>query len=534
MCCKKKFKFKESCQFYDLYSKNSLDLPLDDNELCVFHSNNIKWQKEHGFTKELKKYISIANKDDSIETISFAGCNFVSKNYSPEIEGILEICNIKFLKFIEFSEVNFIAETIFKNCSFSKGIYFSGTKSNGLSFIENSFDSIQIDNCLNTKDIIFLRSILNKEFSMLNCEIHGQFIIGECEMLDHISFRRVIYKVHTYSQEELEPIYLPVHFYDIKFKKGFKFFECKFEIGLNIENCEFNSNCEFVDTLFSIHEPVKFENIIVNDNLYFVGSEGNKLFNYISSLDLKINGKVYFENVNLIYLDEKSFTSIKLFEKQQKVNIGKGCLKYKYRTHEKLLKINNDLQNLVIEFIQTFVTFFIKHNGKNLGFEILHKDSEKVIYYYFSDQQDITQEEFEKQLEKTEIDLWSFIRNPEILYNENILRSEKEGKSKDLKQVLNTKFIEKFIYAKDALVNSMSLFFKIGARIQHKKITEDEISKIISSIHFGESESDINGKVIYQIIINNYNNQQLIGVNKNNIEINGNNNIAIQKNSMSK
>ena len=42
MCCKKKFKFKESCQFYDLYSKNSLDLPLDDNELCVFHSNNKK------------------------------------------------------------------------------------------------------------------------------------------------------------------------------------------------------------------------------------------------------------------------------------------------------------------------------------------------------------------------------------------------------------------------------------------------------------------------------------------------------------
>jgi len=161
--------------------------------------------------------------------------------------------------------------------------------------------------------------------------------------------------------------------------------------------------------------------------------------------------------------------------------------------------------------------FFTNHKGTNLGLEILHRDTEKITFFYFTDQRDITQKQFEQYLETQEDTTKNnSARAKELSVNDNNN---------------SPRFIDQFIYAKDVLVNTMSNFFKLGARIQQDKCNEQELERILNTIHFGNKKLPINEKVVYQIILNNYNGTQLINVNKNNVlEIEGSGNTVIQGN----
>jgi len=79
-----------------------------------------------------------------------------------------------------------------------------------------------------------------------------------------------------------------------------------------------------------------------------------------------------------------------------------------------------------------------------------------------------------------------------------------------------------YLYAKDVLSDVMNSFFKIGSRIQHNKISIQDVGKILNSIHFGNKELPVHEKIVYQVIINNYGKTQLVNITKNNrIEIEG-------------
>jgi len=170
--------------------------------------------------------------------------------------------------------------------------------------------------------------------------------------------------------------------------------------------------------------------------------------------------------------------------------------------------------------------------------EILHRDTEKIIFFYFTDQRDISQKQFEQYLEQTEENLWMLIKNPEVGSLALIQEDTAKRNLVQTKQSSNNsnapRFIDQFIYAKDVLVNTMSNFFKLGARIQQDKCNEQELERILNTIHFGDKKLPIDEKVVYQIILNNYSGTQLINVNKNNVlEIKGNENTIIQGNEKS-
>jgi len=120
------------------------------------------------------------------------------------------------------------------------------------------------------------------------------------------------------------------------------------EIGLKVEDCEFYGSCEFTDVDFSFHKPTEFKNVLVEDNLNFTGINERKLFNYNISLDLDIKGKVYFEHANLIFLDENSLAAVLAYERQEKVRIGKGCIKYRYQTKPKNIDTKRNLKLYIL------------------------------------------------------------------------------------------------------------------------------------------------------------------------------------------
>jgi len=560
-----KIQYKNKLGRNDKYNSCSIirqfpnkEIPHDKDGFCLFHSKDIKWKLENNFNLHLTELIKELNDSENNRIIDLREFVFIADKNSN-----FELSDIEFKKSVFLNGARFIDDSILKNLKFTKKADFKSVIFNGkLEIIDTEVDNLNLENSTFNKIIVsnlksnglnfmyskfeekaIFENLFSKSYTEFsNAVFKDTASFNNCEFKSLVNFSSANFQAKNIYKKE-------ARFENVKFNETVDFEQTNFNCMTTFLKTIFNKDASFIDTNFSMiknivlgrKNAVNFLDINVGESciMEFKSSDAkNKIFKHdVYFRNEVIDGSMVFENVNFNKIDDKARIRLLKLQKENKVIIGRGCLKYLHQTETRTIFLNGNLQGLVVELMNTYSNFFIEHNGFNLGFEILERDDEKIEYFYFSDEPNLTKEQFEERLGKTEAELWTIVQNPEIVENaqtkiisnsQNIDNTEIENMNKTPMKTVQS-FVDKFLYAKDLVVNITSSFFKIGSRISHNKISETELKKILNTIHFQNSGIKLDEKVVFQVINNNFNQTQLMYVNKNNtLEIKGNNNFVAQ------
>ncbi|MGJ8743602.1 hypothetical protein [Polaribacter sp.] len=468
---------------------------IDENGFCIFHSKNETWKNENKFRTHLEKIICYFEEDSLQKNIFLEDIIFTT-----DIGNLFN--NREFKKNIKFNHSQFngvltLESSLFKNIDFTsvifkKSVYFNNLIINDVVFKNTCFKSKIIIDKSNFNDFFMLNTLFNGGFSISNSIFNSNSFFQNIKTnLDKsinqgVSFKNIHFK--NYTTFELSEFNSVVDFKKIIIHKVLVF-----------HNTQFNYN-----EPLPIISSVTFEQIYIKEKgrLEFRGSLENKMFNKVQDVSFfqeEIQGKLFFE-----YTDFTKFTPLSRERligatkvENAKVIIGVGCKKYYNRTALKSIEIDDENQNLVLELCNTFIDYFTKNGGFNLGVEFVSKTNQNIQFFYFSDEI-ITYNKFETQLQKSEQNMWRLIK----VEGDNLST-----------QLPKNNLPSKIINATDTMINLISLVLKIGSRIPFGLITKEEISHLLNTTLPPNCKPN-NGLIVNQIILFGIKNTQSFQVNK--------------------
>jgi hypothetical protein len=502
-------------QVITLISEERINIPTDDEGLCIFHSKNHSWKRENGFGKYLDVLLnSFKNTPDS---------NYELGEITFPIDSSFKIINHQFDKVVSFSGSTFGSSVKFMGVNFNKGVDF------GNAIFENSAEFV---------DTNFLDGV-----SFTNCNFKKQLTLknGKYKDLD-LSKTRVKGTTHIEKISVEQPVYFNASFFD----NGFTLLKCTFQhfaffdnstfstsssFSMLIRECEFYNQVDFTDALFNciftfedvkaigceiafVNTKFNFQGVNTSSisnlkgtnflsltldkeaTVNFIGKSDDKLFNHeVVFFKENINsGYIRFENANFKYLDTKTrerFLELSKIE-DSKIIIGSGCFKYKYQTDIIQVSVRNQNQDLVQELTNAFSSYFNHKGSFNLGVEFVSRTPDFVKLFYFTDE-DISEKEFLSRFDKVHFDFWSLIGN----------------KKKDIEQNNLPAFQ---LSDSEALVNLQSLLYKCKLRSDYGSLEHGEIIEIINSLNVLNTKL-INPSITINVINENYSQKTLFSVN---------------------
>jgi hypothetical protein len=183
------------------------------------------------------------------------------------------------------------------------------------------------------------------------------------------------------------------------------------------------------------------------------------------------------------------------------VEIGAGCIKYRFQTPLRSIVISQGNSALVVEICQVFANYFTATNGFNLGVEIVERDNAKIRLFYFTDE-DITEAMFLERLKRTEQSLWNLL-------------SHRPKEELRLLEAVNTEagFLAQpnwLIDAIDGLSALMGTFFRVGARIALGQWREADTRGLLSAIQFSTGGAE-RAFDLHQVLVAKYTGSSLFG-----------------------
>lgn len=482
---------------------HSITLPIDHLGKCIFHSVDIQWKIKNDFCNRFEDLIILIRQDKKIKEVDFREFIFIGTNDTSSKEKYsLKLLNHDFEYPVVFDDAKFKESIQVKGIKFSGKVSFRKTEFNEAVFFENctmngaDFDRATFNNTARFSDIIF---------TSYTTFIGAKFLNGL--KLDKSVFKHVVYFDDCLFA--VKNIFKSVtRFLKVVFDYTLGFDNAVFECAVLFENVEFKNKADFLDTQFNLKQSVnavqntvEFKDIIVRDAgiLSFASTnESNKIFNQdvgFRYAEEDLEGLIRFENANFQYITQESQKRLKHSEKLGKVEIGKGCLKYRLRSQMISLEINQANQNIIIEIIQTFANYFTRHNGFNLGIEILERNDKRISYIFFSDE-NISPEEFENRLKETEYDLWDllFIKKDDIPLKN---RLENQGSSSDLIKTI------------DGISSLISTLFRVKVRADMGHWPLEATSALVQAFNFNQPPRIVIEN-LHSTIIENYNQEILI------------------------
>lgn len=300
-----------------------------------------------------------------------------------------------------------------------------------------------------------------------------------------------------------------VLFSNVQFGGHLSFKDSVFACPVEFRKTVFKGNSEFLDTIFQASKSrsryasadVQFHQINIEEKgvLVFEGSSGDrKLFesDVEFSFAEEITGFVRFVNVNFQKISKPSRDLLARLEKLGLVEIGSGCIKYRYQTEPKIIKIDKDCQNLILEIAHTFSNYFTAQNGFNLGVEIIERHADRVHLFYFTDE-NIAEDEFHDRLLLTEKQLWG-------LLGMGPLDANFVGRNGQVHALAQPAKENALINGVDGLSGLLSTFFRVSVRISLGKWTQADTHALVNSVKFNENFPVIQPMVLHQTIVNNY------------------------------
>lgn len=388
------------------------DLPVDVEGKCIFHSTQLDWKADNDFVTFLKRYINQCSVNK--QKVDLREVHFVAKKGKAEIDYIdcLGDANLECSHFhhvilmrgknkkkeiggrLHFNGCIFHHDVIFNNCVFHQDLIIEN-----ISQEENKGSlNIEIEHCLFE---YFFEWNNQTDFS-------ADITLSECEFNDYFSIDSL-------------------HIIDGNFEIMNNVFNKLFIISNSVINTEiidfshnnFKDDAEFKEV--ELKGRTLFNHPKVEGKLMFSGSTEHKIFYGRTEFKLHvkdIRGQIIFQHAQLMVIEKSDLDVLKNMEKlgdgeEKKVKIGPGCIKYRWQTPAKTLKIGTRQSYIIEDLTRTFASFLSNSIQKNIGVEIVDRTRHEITFFYFSDENFVDQEfqELFIQGQQAFFDIMSGVKN---------------------------------------------------------------------------------------------------------------------------
>ncbi|MCK4764384.1 MAG: pentapeptide repeat-containing protein [Candidatus Aminicenantes bacterium] len=453
---------------------------------------------------------------DGKDFYDFAEFVFVGEGLEAKKGGILYalvFSKILFSKYAQFIGSTFADSTQFHAVTFEKGanfecaIFKDTLGMQECSVISSSFDKIVFEKNVHFQDVQFLGGYATFTYTVFDKSV----FFRECKFEEMTIFSNAVFN------RSKDAAFAAI-FSDTAFKNTVSFTDSKFFCPVEFRKVTFSLNVEFIDTFFGASKSamrynqsdISFNNILLNENgvMVFESTDSeNKMFSEtdaVFSFKEDVKGIIRFKNVNFNNISNVSRKLLRRLESEGKVEIGPGCIKYRFQTEIRTIPIAKDNQFLIVELAQTFTNYFTAENGMNLGIEIVAREEDEIRFFYFTDE-DITEDEFLGRLKKTEHDLWRLISHGPGRV-QKALKGKNDSNNQSRRAEENA-----LINAVDGLASLMSINFRVAIRIGCGKWKKEDTRALVNAIRFNVTEPVIHAGPLHQVIINKFNQNVLWG-----------------------
>lgn len=389
------------------------NLPNDSHGRCIFHSKDADWKRKNNFADwlevllqhfeategaayDLREVIFVAERENS------GMITFSTNTFAPKRKIYLQ--KAVFMQPVLFNDFEMKGGLELKQAIFQQELTFKNCKIEGLNLTEAEFwEKVRFEQLQSVSYAYFDKAIFQNGLQIRDSAFWNMASFEEAQFRSrnthktHIDFKNTVFH------------------YEANFNKSV------FNAPVFFEHTDFQGSTTFEETVFDVpdfeagyHQSVNFKKIKVGENarLLFSGLPSRKLFSQDVGFDIAdLQGIINFENVDFFRIDKRSRDYLHLQQRENKVIIGVGCIKYR-------LSFSKEVQEdkISLDIAQTFVNYFnLVENGINLGVEIVENMAEKTKkLLYFSDA-DISQADFEKRLLLIDESMWTTFTSKEFM-----------------------------------------------------------------------------------------------------------------------
>lgn len=496
-----------------------LPLPTDDRGACIFHSQEIAWKRKNDFKGkflQLVRLIDAAGEDTDYDFAEFVFVGNEIRMKSGSEEHVLELADAIFRKKAYFTGASFLDSFGLESVNFLDGADFDYTTFAGDLRIHNArFKGLEFIKAKFRQRVSFTKvEFLN--FALFgNAQFTGAADGGHTVMFEDSRFEGITEfsdAAFTLGDEKT------VAFLKVQFEDFTDFRDTKFNCQVIFRDVSFASTTEFIDTTFNMIRSsaryrgtaVQFDRIEVTTNavLTFMSTDPqNKMFNHDVRISFKEDptGIIRFENVNFSRIVTSSKDRLTQLAKAGRVEIGAGCIKYRFQTAVRTISVSLGNAPLIIEICQTFTNYFIGSNGLNLGFEIVERDKTNVSFFYFTDE-DISEVDFLERLAETEQSLWNLLS---INSGDQVLALQAP-----IGTALSASNENAIINAVDGISALLGTFFRVGTRIILGAWKEADSKALLDAIRFHDEGAESRSVRLHRVLVQHYTDRTLFGLNR--------------------
>lgn len=493
------------------------ELPHDEARLCIFHSRDADWKRRNGFTRHFEELLEQLATDESVKAFDFAEFVFVAdedgaESAQPATFRIAATTLAKrcyfvaavFLDRCELRDVDFAGGVCFSDAVFEEDLWVEKVRFAGFDFISATFHQRAV--------FLDVESVSYALFQKSSFHGTGD---GQVVRFERSRFAGItdFSSVEAFLGSESS-----IYFGQAAFEDFVNFKEAHFRCQVVFDEVSFSSEGEFVDTVFTIvpttaryrGAAVEFNRIRVGVDavLHFESTDPvRKMFEHDVQFSFEGDpaGIVRFQNVNFNRLKPASKERLTRLTRSGRVEIGSGCIKYRFQTPPRSIVISDGHTALVVEICQTFASYFSATSGYNLGVEIVERDRTKVTLFYFTDE-DTTEAQFLDRLKLAEQSLWDLLsRRPD-----RRLLALPDAAT----QAVSATDVGGFLNAVDGLSALMGTFFRVGARIAFGRWRPEDTRSLLQAIDLGAEGADQRALDIHSLLVERYSASDLFGLSR--------------------
>jgi uncharacterized protein YjbI with pentapeptide repeats len=490
-------------------------LPVDDRGACIFHSQDLAWKRQNDFTSKFLQLVRLLDDHDAetyydFTEFVFPGSDLITKSGAQQY--LLRISDVIFRKHayftgalfldsFELEQVDFHNGATFDQAIFHHDLTFKKARFRGLDFTEAKF----------TNGVSF------NEVESLSFALFSNATFEATRNSALVYFKNSRFEgITDFSDADFTlGDQAAVSFENVQFQDVAVFRNTHFNCQVDFSDVTFADKTDFIDTSFDIVRStaryrgtaVEFNRITVTIGaaLSFISTDPHrKMFNHDVEMSFKEDpsGIVRFENVNFNLLNSSSKQRLTQLAKLGRVEIGPGCIKYRFQTEVQTISVSEGNVGLILELCQTFTNYFTGSNGLNLGFEIVERDKTRVSFLYFTDE-DIAEETFRERLAKTKQSLWDLLSiesEEQMLTLQGSIAASSTGNESAV------------INAVDAISALLGTFFRVGTRIALRRWTEADTTALLNAIPLNQESAGSRASNLHQLLIDRYTRRTLLGI----------------------
>lgn len=492
-------------------------LPIDDQGVCIFHSREVTWKRDHGFSARFVELIDLLEADEERSWWDFCEFVFIGDAAVADSDPVQEefrIAGRTFPKPVYFVGASFLAPVEMEQVSFA----------GGASFTQATFERDVRITDTTFRGFDFIRGRANGRLVCRRVQFGSYALLGSaCFTAQPVEPFVAFYETQFQGITDFsEAVFASggnstLHFSDVAFEDTVDLSKTVFQCHLSFQSVSFADLVDFIDSEFgTVSSAARYRGAAVELNeielrpnavLTFKSTDpSRKMFDHDVQMSFEGEpaGHVRFENVNFNKLTPPTRERLMRLEKSGVVEIGPGCIKYRHQTELRSLPVSQSNAPLVLELCQTFSNYFTTSNGINLGFEIVDRTSTEITFFYFTDE-DISEKTFLDRLRRTEADLWNLLSvrsTGQLLALESTAGSEAPVRSE-----------RAVIDRVDGLSALVGTFFRVGVRIAVGEWGEADTKALLGAIRFNEEGSEERARHLHAVLVDNYTGRELVGIN---------------------